>query len=185
MFGHSYGGLIALQCASRSDAFQQVAVYEPAVSVNGSIPTGWTDRYQQLLAEGDRRGAFAYFVQQSGQAPGPVARLPLWYLRTIMRLVVRGEKWARMDALLEASAVEHVQVAAADNRPEVYERIHAQVFLLGGSRSPAFMTTQPFEMLRTAIPSCESVILPGLDHLAPDDKTPGVVAERVMAFLAP
>src|SRR5690242_13409236 len=58
LFGHSYGGLIALEAARRSTIFTDVVVYEPGVSIGGSIPTGWMTAYGELLAAGDRRGAF-------------------------------------------------------------------------------------------------------------------------------
>jgi pimeloyl-ACP methyl ester carboxylesterase len=44
VFGHSYGGLVALEAATRSAGFTDVVVYEPGVSVAGSIPLGWLPR---------------------------------------------------------------------------------------------------------------------------------------------
>jgi pimeloyl-ACP methyl ester carboxylesterase len=66
IFGHSYGGLIALEAARRSTIFTDIVVYEPGVSVAGSIPLGWMRRYRELLATGDRRGAFAVMVRTAG-----------------------------------------------------------------------------------------------------------------------
>jgi pimeloyl-ACP methyl ester carboxylesterase len=183
VFGHSYGGLIALHTATHADTFERVAVYEPGVSVNGSIPTAWTTRYRELLAANDRRGAFAHFVQQVGGGPRIVRHLPLWYLKFVLRFAIKGDKLARMDPLLETSAAEHDEVAHADNDPDFYRRIDARVLLLGGGRSPRYMTEIPFEMLHQAIARCDVDILPGLDHLAPDDHHPEQVAQRVQRFL--
>jgi predicted alpha/beta superfamily hydrolase len=36
--GHSYGGLIALEVARNNEAFNKIAVYEPGVSIDGSMP---------------------------------------------------------------------------------------------------------------------------------------------------
>src|SRR5450755_4067529 len=44
VFGHSYGGLVALEAARRSTVFADVVVYEPGVSIAGSIPLGWLAR---------------------------------------------------------------------------------------------------------------------------------------------
>src|SRR5689334_10251511 len=110
LFGHSYGGLVALETATRSGAFERIVVYEPGVSVHGSIPTHWIPRARQLLEAGKPRAAFAYFVQQSGNAPGPVAKLPLWYLRTVLRIAIRNQQWQRYEPLLEANLAEHAQV---------------------------------------------------------------------------
>jgi pimeloyl-ACP methyl ester carboxylesterase len=183
VFGHSYGGLIVLETTAQSNVFDRVALYEPGVSINGSLPTGWTGRYQQLLDSGDRRGAFAWFVQHSGHAPAVVAKLPSWYLKGIMRFVVRKDKWARMNPLLEANLLEHRQVTVEGRNVERFGAITADVLLLGGSRSPTFSTDQPFEALRRIVPRCTVEILDGLDHLAPNDKAPETVAKRVMAFM--
>ena len=39
VFGHSYGGLIALEAARASSVFSDVIAYEPGVSIGGSIPS--------------------------------------------------------------------------------------------------------------------------------------------------
>lgn len=185
IFGHSYGGFVALEAARRTTVFSQVAVYEPGVSIAGSISVAWVPRFRQLLGAGDRRGAFAVFVRGSGSAPGPVARLPLWYLRAVLRLVVRGERWGRLEPLLEASAAEHEQEARLDDgTAERYRSIGACVLLLGGAKSRAFLTTELFSALEHVVPDATVEILDGLDHFAPDEKAPALVAEHVRAFLS-
>ncbi len=184
VFGHSFGGLVVLETAARSGVFDQVAVYEPAVSIHGSIPLRWMPRYRELLDEGRGRAAFACFAQQAGHAPGPVSKLPGWYMRAIMRLVVRADQWARFEPLLEANLMEHAQVAARDDTFPDYARIVADVLLLAGARSPAFASTDLVEVLQRTIPRTEIAILAGLNHNAPDDGAPVPVADRVATFLA-
>src|ERR1035441_686610 len=58
LFGHSYGGLIALEAARNNALVKKVAVYEPGVSVNSSIPVAWISDYDRLLAQGKRLDAF-------------------------------------------------------------------------------------------------------------------------------
>lgn len=183
VFGHSYGGLIALEAARRTQVFSRVAVYEPGVSIRGSIPLDWMPRYRELLAAGDERGAFAWFVRQSGASP--LTRMPTWYVRAILRVVVRERRWADMQPLLRSNLREHEQVArTGDLGVDRFASITARVLLLGGSRSPTFLTTALFDALGAVITDASVAILPGLDHLAPDEKAPEVVAERVRAFLA-
>jgi pimeloyl-ACP methyl ester carboxylesterase len=90
VFGHSYGGLIALEAARRSDAFSDVLVYEPGVSVAGSMPLAWMAPYRKLLVAGDRRGAFAAMVRGAGGAPPALERMPLWYVKLMLRLFGRA-----------------------------------------------------------------------------------------------
>ena len=41
LVGHSYGGLVALEVARNNKAFSKIAVYEPGMSIDGSMPTAW------------------------------------------------------------------------------------------------------------------------------------------------
>ncbi|MBM4779851.1 MAG: alpha/beta hydrolase [Archangiaceae bacterium] len=185
VFAHSFGGLVTLEAAARGAAFRRVVLYEPGVSIDGSIATSWVPRYLELLASGDRRRAFAWFVHGSGQLPRAMAWLPLWYLTLVLRLALRGERWAGMNALLEANALEHELVARQGSLELTrFSGIDAAVLLLGGSRSPRWMTVLPFEALGRVLPRVEREMLAGLGHLAPDDEAPVVVAERASRFFA-
>jgi pimeloyl-ACP methyl ester carboxylesterase len=184
VFGQSYGGLVALEAARRSAVFTDVVVYEPGVSVAGSIPLGWLPRYRELLAVGDRRGAFAAMVRGAGGAPPALERMPLWYVKLMLRLFIRQYRWRQMDPLLEAGVVEHEQVAALDDGSvERYRSVAAQVVLLGGGTSRSHFTTTLFDQLAAVIPDCTTELIDGLDHLGPDEKAPELVAERVRHHL--
>jgi pimeloyl-ACP methyl ester carboxylesterase len=182
VFGHSYGGLVVLRTAANTDVFHRIAVYEPGVSLGRSIRTDWLPRYQELLDRQDTRGAFAYFVQQSGHAPKAVTHLPLWYLRWVMRVVVRGEQWERFEPLLRANLLEHQQVAACDGPVDQYAAIQAQILLLAGSQSPSSSGRQLVDTLRNVIPCARTTVLDGLDHNAPDEKAPVAVADQLIPF---
>lgn len=180
VFGHSYGGLVALEAARRSAVFTDVVVYEPAVSIAGSIPLGWLDRYRELLATGDRRGAFAAMVRGAGGAPAALERMPLWYVKLILRLFIREDRWRQMDRLLGQALVEHEQVAALDDgSAERYRGLAAHVVLLGGARSRPQFTATLFDRLTAVIADCATEVIDGLDHLGPDEKGPEVVARAI------
>jgi pimeloyl-ACP methyl ester carboxylesterase len=186
VFGHSFGGLVALETARRTDAFSKVAVYEPGVSLGGSIPLSWLTRYRELLAAGDRRGAFAEMVRHGGFAPSFLTRLPLWYVKLVLRLAIRDHRWREIEPLLESSLVEHEVVAQLDDdNLERFRSITAHVLLLGGSRSPPFLTNDLLPALASVIPDATVAILDRLDHLAPDEKAPEIVAQRALDFLSP
>lgn len=184
VFGHSYGGLVALEAARRSPVFSDVLVYEPGVSMGGSIPLAWMQPYGERLAAGDGRGAFAAMVKGAGGAPPAVERMPLWYIKLVLRLVIRGQHWWRIEALLNAALAEHEQVKALDQPTlERYQTVGSRVHLLGGSKSPAYRTIRLFEAMRAVIPNCTSEVISGLDHLAPDEKAPTAVAEHLLSQL--
>jgi pimeloyl-ACP methyl ester carboxylesterase len=180
VFGHSYGGLIALEAARRSSAFPDVVVYEPAVSVDGSIPLDWIAGYRQRLAAGDRRGAFAVMVREAGGAPPALERMPLWYVKLMLRLFIKDQQWREIEPLLETALAEHEEVAtAASKQVDRYQTIPARVVLLGGAQSRAHFTKTPFDRLTAVIPNSTSELIDRLDHTAPDEKAPDLVAERV------
>ncbi|MGO9903617.1 MAG: alpha/beta fold hydrolase [Solirubrobacteraceae bacterium] len=179
VFGHSYGGLVALEAARHSTIFSDVVVYEPGVTVAGSIPLSWIARYRELLAAGDRRGAFAAMVRGAGGAPPALERMPLWYVKLVLRLFIKEDEWRRIDPLLETGLAEHEQVAGLDEPTAArYETVASRVILLGGGNTRPQFTTL-FDHLTATIPNCTSEIIAGLDHLAPDDTAPGLVADRI------
>jgi pimeloyl-ACP methyl ester carboxylesterase len=183
-FGHSYGGLVALEAARRSDVLRDVIVYEPAVSVAGSLPLAWMDVYRERLAGGDSRGGFAAMVRGAGGAPPALERMPLAYVKLMLRLFIRQEQWRQIEPLLQTGLTEHEQVAALDDSTvDRYHAIAARVLLLGEAKSRAFATTELFDRLAATIPSCARKLIDGLDHTAPDEKAPESVAEHVLRHL--
>ena len=113
-FGHSFGGLVVLETARQHAIFDELYLYEPGVSIGGSLDVAWLHGYEHLLQRGDRRGAFAWMVKNSGFAPRALAAMPLWYVKGILRLAIRGPRWRSMETLLEANLTEHQIVAALD-----------------------------------------------------------------------
>ena len=152
LFGHSFGGFVALETARHTAGFTKVAVYEPGVTIGGSIPMGWIPQFKERLADGDPLGAFVAMSRQSGFAPAIVAKMPERYVRAVTRLAIRPSQWRRMQALLAACATEYQeQIRMDDGTVNRYATVAASVLLIGGSNSPAFITTDLFEGLRGEI----------------------------------
>lgn len=64
----------------------------------------------------------------------------------------------------------------------VYASVSADVLLLGGSESPAYLRTA-FDALERVLPHSRHVTLPGLGHTGPEDQ-PEPVAEQLRPFFA-
>ena len=170
MFGHSYGGFVALQTARRAAVFRQVAVYEPAVVLDDSPASAWLDPYRELLARGDTRGAFATMVKHAGFAPRALAAMPRGSCGWSCEQGSAGANGSarrrqRTEAVLEANLAE--QQAQLD-APGIagYAEIESPTLLIGGSDSPPSVTAQ-LEALRHTILTTTVTILDGLDHPAP------------------
>jgi pimeloyl-ACP methyl ester carboxylesterase len=184
VFGHSFGGLVVLETARRQLVFDDVFVFEPGVPIRGQLRLDWLDDYRRRLERGDRRGAFASMVKGAGFAPGAVAIMPVWYLRLVFRMAIRGQKWAAMDRLLEANLVEHRLLAPLDApSPARFSAITCRTVLLGGAKSPDSISGPMLDEIATAIPNSEVAILPGLGHLAPHEQ-PERVASAILAHRA-
>jgi pimeloyl-ACP methyl ester carboxylesterase len=181
VFGHSFGGLVVLETASRQPAFDQLFVYEPGVPLRGQLRLDWLDGYQQRLKSGDRRGAFAWMVKHNGFAPRPLAVMPLFYVRAVLRLAIRSGQWASMDPLLEANLVEH-RIEAALDAPDAqrFSTIAARTLLMGGAKSPAVISRRLIGELTEVIPNATAATFPGLDHLAPQHQ-PSQIAAAILA----
>lgn len=179
-FGHSFGGLVVLEAARRQSTFDELFIYEPGVPLRGQLTTRWFDGYQQRLETGDRRGAFAWMVKHAGMAPRPLTVMPLWYIRFMLRLAIRGPKWERMDHLLEANLVEHRLQATLDApSPDRFATITARTVLMGGAKSSDSISGPLLDELAGVISDATVVILPGLGHLAPEDR-PGAIAAALL-----
>jgi pimeloyl-ACP methyl ester carboxylesterase len=180
---HSYGGLVALETAKRSDVLTELVLYEPGVSVGGRIPVGWIPRFEERLQRGDELGAFAEFVRGSGQVPPLVAHLPVAYFRIVLRLVLGRRGWARTAPMMPTIAPEHREVARLDDSWRGYAAVAARTLLLGGSRSAAYLL-DALAVLDATLPHAEMRILEGLDHLAPEKRGAEAVAAAALAHLS-
>ena len=107
VFGHSYGGLIALEAARTSNGFLKVAVYEPGVSVDGSIALGWMAAYKANLAEAKPLDALAIFSIISG--PERARKMPVWLMKVLLPLFIGAGRLRRrmFDLSLRADMAEH------------------------------------------------------------------------------
>lgn len=175
VFGHSYGGLIALRAALRRSGLGRLALYEPGVSVRGSIPLGWMPAYRARLMAGDRRGAFACLATGSGHAPKAFGSMPLPLAKVVLRLAIRSEEWRGIDTLLEATLLEHEEIARLDGQLDEYSALTGEVLVLCGAESPPASTLGPTELTR-AIPGARLETLPGLAHQAPEKAAAAIVA---------
>ncbi|MCM2535266.1 alpha/beta hydrolase [Neobacillus pocheonensis] len=181
VFGHSYGGLVALETARMFQSFTKIALYEPGVSIN-SLPTDWdwVSQYEEAMDRKDFRGAFTRFVRGAGHSP--LTRMPNWYAKFILRMVIRGNSWLKIKELLPTNLNEHKEVQRLESTYNNYQIINANVLLISGEKSPETVH-QMIEVLNQTIPETQTLILPKLHHLAPcNEHSPIEVAKHVKRY---
>jgi len=178
LVGHSYGGLIALEVARNNDSFAKAAVYEPGVSIDGSMPVDWMPGYEKKFADGKRLDALVQFTL--ADAPARIRRIPPWLMKAMVGLLMIIQPGYRqmLDLLLQ-NAREWEEVARLDSSYENYQEVSASVLLLYGGRSDSKAVDLMVERLPAVIPRCETKEFPELDHFGIERTAPRQVAQVV------
>jgi pimeloyl-ACP methyl ester carboxylesterase len=182
VFGHSYGGLVALQSARTDRSLDRLAVYEPGVSLNGSFDLSFLPDFERLLAAGRRARAMALFLHRTRLTPLPDSTPRLVFL-ALAALMVNGKSGAEMRDLMPTTPAELTEVARYDSDGATYARVTAKTLLLGGTKTPTYLTGVLGPLSRI-IPQSRVEMLDAADHNAPDESAPRAVAARLTAFLA-
>lgn len=181
IFGHSYGGLVALRAAWVGAEFDAVAVYEPGLSADGSMRVDWTDRARQEVAAGANYEAFVTYVRENN--PDQPKRVPRWLIRAILPYAVPQAKLRQNVALMPQVINEYVAARRLDGRIADYRDVAAATLLMHGKGPLTSRHAVVAAQLGETIPHAETVRFPKLDHLAPENK-PGEVADTVLRFFA-
>ncbi len=181
IFGTSFGGLVALRAACGSTAFDAVAVYEPGVSVSGSIPAGWTGRARQQVAAGADFEAFITLAR--GVNPDQTGRVPRWLLRVILRHAIPRPELRQNLALMPQAIREHAEVGRLDGGLADYRQVAAAALIMRGKGCATSRQAVALAQLAGTIPRSETMTFPKLDHFAPVKK-PGQIADAVLRFFA-
>lgn len=178
VFGHSAGGLFALE-AALALPITRLAVYEPAVSIQGSIPSAWLPAYTHAIGQGKYAQAMSLFVH--GMPFNWMGQLPVWLLQAFFSLMLRGPEAEEIIPLLQAGVYEMETGIGLDSTCHRYSHISAETLLIGGSKSPKFLLGV-LPQLEEIIPNSRRLLLPGFTHTAPNEDAPQAIAEVLKGF---
>ena len=162
VFGHSAGGVIALQTALRRP-IARLAVFEPPVLINDLLPVAWLPAFEAALKQGRRLSAMALF--QQGMRMNWVSRIPRPLLDAFLWVMLRGEDGREAFDLLPTLPIDFQLLPAMADRRE-YAQLRAETLILGGLRSPDYLL-EAVNRLAEAIPGSTLHMAPDLDHSAP------------------
>jgi pimeloyl-ACP methyl ester carboxylesterase len=181
LVGHSYGGLIALEAARNNTAFARIAVYEPGVSIDGSMPTSWMPGYERKLAAQRNVDAFVEFIL--ADAPPRIGRTPPWLMKLLVLLLVRtSRQYRQMLGLLHQNLREWREIARLDGTCQNYREVSAAVLLMYGGESDSRAVSLAVERLAAVLPRSETKKFPKLDHFGIERTAPREVATAVGDF---
>lgn len=178
VFGHSGGGLFALEAALVLP-IEKLALYEPAVSIYGSLPITWVFDLEQALAREDYPSAMVQVVK--GLPLNWMSKMPAWMLRPLFARMLGGNEGSSIKELLHTGVWEGKEAVRLDSTHEKYCDIRAETLLVGGGNSPTFLL-DVLPILETTLSHARLIILAGLNHTAPDEDAPEAVAEMLKPF---
>ncbi|MBT2655845.1 alpha/beta hydrolase [Bacillus sp. ISL-18] len=164
--GHSYGGLVALEAARQDPAIEKIALYEPGVFIDPQ-QWQWLTDYELAIKNKDDREAFAHFVRGIGHTP-PLTKLPKWYVKGLLKLMVRGQRWERIVSLLPENLNEHREVMRLSGTYRNYQGVEVDTLLMVGGKSSPRIKQMILELERT-ISKCRTLTIPKTDHFGPDN----------------
>lgn len=154
LLGHSYGALISLEAALRVTNLDKLILYEPYVSVTGTLyPPGVRERIQALLDSGDRERALQVFFREIVGVPDdqiavlqnePACAVRLEAAHTIPR------EFADEDYILD---------------PRRFENLNVSTMLLQGGESTDAIK-EATNVVHAALPNSRIVVMPGQQHIA-------------------
>jgi hypothetical protein len=119
--------------------------------------------------------------------------IPRPLLELLVGMAMKGEEkkgsgdYVPMRALAPTLHYDFELVVETSEKLESFKDVHAEVLLLGGSKSPAYLKSA-LDSLQRIIPGAKRVELPGLDHAASWNADrgghPGPVAQELRRFFA-
>jgi pimeloyl-ACP methyl ester carboxylesterase len=170
IFGLSSGAIIALQAALTLPSIQKAAIYEPPLFVDG-LPTALLTRYEQEMNAGKLSAALLTAMQATQMGPAFFNFIPHWLLEPLAnRMMTQEDKQATSETVTMRKLAPSLRydfhvVAGMNGKYENFKAISAEVLLLGGGKSPAFLKAD-LDALEKVLPNATRISFHGLGHSA-------------------
>lgn len=146
VFGHSFGGLIALE-AAKEFSLDRLVLYEPALQTSNDgndLPA----RMQKRIDAGEREAAMQLFYREEAGLSAPT-QLPIWP--------------ERIHFDLAETVVRELRAVQASDQGSFVD-IDCPTLLLTGEQSPDHLRSS-VNTLQTALGQCQCVELDGIGHV--------------------
>jgi pimeloyl-ACP methyl ester carboxylesterase len=182
VIGHSSGGFIALQAALRLP-IDRLALYDAAVSVDGSFPSAWLDGARAAARAGDTARAMA-LTGAGINTHLAAAKLPLAVQVAFCRLFLRTPIGRTMGDLLTMTLDESQLIRLHDGPAGQWAGVGAEVLLACGAGGPAYYQRSN-EALARALPRARTLRIPRSGHDAINRAHPRLVEPLAAFFAAP
>jgi pimeloyl-ACP methyl ester carboxylesterase len=170
VFGLSSGADIVLEAALTLPGIERIAVYEPAIFLDGIPPKG-IERFNDYAKAGDLPGMLATGMKLSRLGPATMRAMPDWLLKPAIKAMMKTEaksgsgNYASMAELAPTLRYDFAIAQSIDGSIRKFKDVMQPVLLLGGSKSPHFLT-RALDELEQIIPNATRVEIAGAGHAA-------------------
>ena len=171
VFGVSSGAIIWLEAALTLPAIHKAAIFEPPLTVNGSTATAWLARFDREIAQGKVAAAMITGMKGAQMGPPLLNLMPRWLLERLTTTMMASEEKkaggddVTMRMLAPTLHYDFQLVIEMTGALERFRTLPADVLLLGGSKSPAYLRAA-LDALEKLLPHETRVEFPGLGHEA-------------------
>jgi pimeloyl-ACP methyl ester carboxylesterase len=184
VFGVSSGAIIWLQAALSLPAIRKAAIFEPPLLVDGSSPKDWLTRFDREIAQGNVAAAMITGMKGAQMGPPMLNLMPRWLLERLTTMMLASEEKkagpddVTMRMLAPTLHYDFQMVIEMNGVLESFRALRADVLLLGGSKSPAYLKAA-LDALERVLPHARRVEFPGLGHEASGNSDRRGQPERV------
>jgi pimeloyl-ACP methyl ester carboxylesterase len=189
VFALSSGAIIALYTAIQFGGVDNLALYEPPLTIDKADPASWSARFERAIATGGSAAAMAEVIKGTGDRSQLTP--PKWVLTPLLRRALKKDAkehppgdiaLADLVSSMRLDLIVQEQATALVN-PRIAE-LSSEVLLLGGERS-AHSLGLGLDALSRCLPNAERVELKGVGHIAADNRgDPEQVARLLADFFA-
>ncbi len=109
-------------------------------------------------------------------------KVPLFVISLMMRLAHRSDGGRELAKLVYTFPLDFSLVKGQESMYEKYLNIQAGTLLLGGDLSPEYLI-DALHILAKTIPKAKIIVMPGLDHTAPNGDQSGLIVSQLKQFL--
>jgi pimeloyl-ACP methyl ester carboxylesterase len=186
--GISSGAIIFLQAMLSLSSIHKAVIFEPPLSINGSVSTDFLQRYDSEIAQGKIASALVSGMLGAQMGPPIFNSMPRWLLKLLTAMMMAGEdRKATADdvTMRQLAPTLHYDFQLVTEMKDAVERfgaIQTEVLLLGGSDSPAYLKTA-MDALEKVLPNATRIEFDGVGHGATGNADRGGQPERVAQAL--
>ena len=193
VLGVSAGSIISLKAALTLPAIHKLAIYEPPLFTDSAIPKAIMTRFDQEMAQGKVTAALTTSMKGVPLLSDFFSAMPRWLLEIMTNKMISfedkkgGGNYVSFRELAPTLHHDGQVIIEMSGQQESLKAIRAEVLLLGGSKSTAFLKAGMASVAKV-LPHARRVEFPGLNHSSTWNTDiggkPQLVARELQRFFA-